>query len=247
MPVCRTARSGPWTRPTRQWLPRRMWKGRLLGQMVALAAWINTLVLALVLAQVPAAAKDGEKPVHLVVLGDSLSAGYGLAGSEAFPAVLERRLAEAGQNVKVTNAGVSGDTTAGGLARLDWAVPEGTDAVIVELGANDMLRGQPVAAARANLERIIHRLKARGIAVMLAGMRASRNLGDEYANAFDQIYPALADKYDVMLYPFFLAGVALDPALNQRDGMHPTAKGVEVIVRKITPSVVELLERARKH
>ena len=177
------------------------------------------------------------KPITLVALGDSLTAGYGLAQSEAFPVVLEKRLKELGLDVTVINGGVSGDTASGGLERLDWTVPEGTHGVIVELGANDALRGIDPAITRESLREIIERLQARGIRVMLAGMLAPRNMGAEYAAAFDAIYPALAAEFNVPLYPFFLDGVAADTALLLPDGLHPTAEGIERIVARMLPSV----------
>ena len=186
-----------------------------------------------------------DRPVRLVVLGDSLSAGLGLSGTEAFPAKLARALKARGLEVDVINAGVSGDTASGGLARLDWSVPEGTDAVIVQLGANDALRGVDPKITRGALEQILRRLKERGIEVLLAGMLAPRNLGNDFTRRFDSIYPELAEKYDAMLYPFFLDGVATLARLNQRDGVHPNAEGVDIIVRGILPQVEELLTRVR--
>jgi acyl-CoA thioesterase I len=177
------------------------------------------------------------RPLTIVVLGDSLSAGYGLPRAAAFPEALERALKARGHNVRMVNAGVSGDTSSGGLARLDWSVPEGTDGVIVELGANDMLRGVDPAVTRQALEAIVTRLKARGIPVLLAGMRASRNLGPAYTERFDAIYRDLAGKHGLVLYPFFLEGVAGDRALNLPDGLHPTANGIERIVERILPTV----------
>lgn len=177
------------------------------------------------------------KPIILVALGDSLSAGYGLAQSEAFPVVLEKRLKELGLDVTVINGGVSGDTASGGLERLDWTVPEGTHGVIVELGANDALRGIDPAITRDSLRQIIQRLQARGIRVMLAGMLAPRNMGADYAASFDAIYPALAAEFNIPLYPFFLDGVAADPVLLLPDGLHPTAAGIERIVARMLPSV----------
>jgi acyl-CoA thioesterase-1 len=184
-----------------------------------------------------------ERPVRIVVLGDSLSAGFGLAGNDALPAKLERALKAKGLAVTIENAGVSGDTAAGGLARLDWSVAEGTDAVILELGANDALRGSDPAQTRATLEAIIQRLKARKIVVLLAGMLAPRNYGPDYAKAFDPIYPELAAAHDLILYPFILDGVAGNAALNQADGMHPTAAGVEVMAARMLPKVEELVAR----
>jgi acyl-CoA thioesterase-1 len=185
-----------------------------------------------------------EAPVRIVAFGDSLTAGFGLAAQDAFPAQLERALAAAGVPAKVANAGVSGDTASGGLERLDWSVPEGTEAVIVELGANDALRGVDPAVTRKALDQILARLAARKLPVLLAGMRAPPNMGEDYARRFDAIYPALAEKYGTLLYPFFLDGVAAQASLNQRDGLHPTAAGVAAIVRAILPQVRELVRRA---
>jgi acyl-CoA thioesterase-1 len=184
-------------------------------------------------------------PLRIVVLGDSLVAGLGLKASDAFPAQLERALKTRGHPVEVINAGVSGDTTSAGLERLGWAVPEKTDAVIVELGANDALLGLDPARARANLDSIIATVKAGGAEVLLAGMLAPRNLGEDYARAFDGMYPALADKHGVLLYPFFLDGVALDAKLNLADGMHPNPTGVAEITRRILPKVEELIAPVR--
>jgi acyl-CoA thioesterase-1 len=178
-----------------------------------------------------------EKALKIAVLGDSLSAGYGLPAGAAFPARLQAALAAKGLPTEMVNAGVSGDTTSGGLDRLDWSIPEGTQAVIVELGANDMLRGLDPAIPRKALDEIITRLKARGAAVFLCGMYAQRNLGADYVAKFDAIYPDLAKKHDVPLYPFFLQGVAGEKNLNLPDGLHPTAEGIETIVRAILPSV----------
>lgn len=177
----------------------------------------------------------------IVAFGDSLTAGYGLAPDDAFAAVLERRLRRDGLDVRVEDAGVSGDTTAGGRARLDWAVNEPVDLVIVELGGNDMLRGVPPETTRDNLDAILKRLKERDIPVLIAGMLASRNLGRDYAEAFDAIYPELAEKHDLPLYPFFLEGVAGRPELNLNDGLHPNAAGVRRIVDGILPYVKRAL------
>lgn len=177
------------------------------------------------------------RQVKLVVLGDSLSAGYMLPANAAFPAVLERALKAAGHNVVVANAGVSGDTATAGQQRLDWSVPDGTDGVIVELGANDMLRGIDPKVTRAALEDIVKRLQARRIPVLLAGMRAAPNLGPDYVDAFESIYRDLAATHGVPLYPFFLEGIAGERGLNLQDGLHPTAEGVEAIVRRILPAV----------
>lgn len=190
-------------------------------------------------AQTPAAASD--RPVKMVVLGDSLSAGLGLPATSAFPVRLQKALADKGIKVDMTNAGVSGDTSSGGRDRLDWSVPEGTEAVIVELGANDALRGIDPAVTRAALTEILTRLKARKIAVLLSGMLAPPNYGTEYAARFNAIYPELSKSFGVPLYPFFLEGVAAEAKLNQADGIHPTADGVDVIVKNILPMVEALM------
>jgi len=190
------------------------------------------------LAQSPAAAA---KPVKMVVLGDSLSAGLGLPASAAFPAQLQKALKIKGIDVDVINAGVSGDTSSGGRDRLDWSVPAGTEAVIVELGANDALRGTDPAVTRSALADILMRLKARKIAVLLCGMVAPPNYGADYSARFNTIYPDLAKSFGVPLYPFFLEGVAADARLNQADGLHPTAQGVDVIVKNILPMVEAFL------
>ena len=190
-------------------------------------------------AQTPAAA--GTRPLKLVVLGDSLSAGLGLSAAAAFPERLQKSLRSNGMAIDIINAGVSGDTSSGGRDRLDWSVPEGTDGVIVELGANDALRGTDPAITRSALSDIVTRLRARRIAVLLCGMVAPPNYGADYSARFNAIYPDLAKSSGVPLYPFFLQGVAADARLNQADGMHPTAEGVDVIVRNILPTVEAFL------
>jgi acyl-CoA thioesterase I len=190
-------------------------------------------ILTLLVSNLPARAE----PVHLVALGDSLTAGLGLEAQNAYPAKLQAALAKQGIETAIDNAGVSGDTTDGGLARLDWSVPDGTKGVLLELGANDMLRGMDPVQARGNLDEILKRLKERNIPVLMMGMRAAPNLGADYQKAFDAIYPELAAKYGVPLYPFFLDGVAGTQKLNQPDGMHPTADGVDVIVARLAPVV----------
>lgn len=179
---------------------------------------------------------------RLVVLGDSLTAGYGLPQDQAFPVRLAAWLKENGVEVPVINAGVSGDTSAGGLARLDWAIgsPPATHA-IVALGANDGLRGLSPSALEQNIDRIVERLKARNVKVLLAGIYAPRNYGREYASEFDAVFARVASRHGVPLYPFFLEGVAADPSLNQGDGIHPNARGVEVMVSRIGPYVRRLL------
>ncbi|MDB5532799.1 MAG: lipolytic protein [Hyphomicrobiales bacterium] len=183
---------------------------------------------------------------RLLALGDSLTAGYMLPGDALFPVVLQRRLREAGHDVEVINAGVSGDTSSGGLERLDWAIGDGVDAAIVELGANDMLRGLQPAATEKTLDEIMQRLSAKGIPVLIAGMLAAPGMGKDFETSFNGIYPKLAKKYDAILYPFFLDGVAGNPALQLSDGMHPTKAGVEIIVERILPSVIALLQRVPK-
>jgi acyl-CoA thioesterase I len=215
----------------------------VLIQSFAFAAAFSAIVAGGLMPVVAAAA---DRPVKIVALGDSLTAGYNLPASAAFPVKLEKALKAKGNAVEIANAGVSGDTASGGLARLDWSVPEGTDAVIVELGANDMLRGVDPAVTRRALEEIVRRLTERRIPVLLAGMRAIPNLGIEYAQGFETIYSDLAAKYDVLLYPFFLEGIASDAKLNQRDGVHPTAAGIDKVVAGILPKVEELVVRARE-
>ena len=201
-----------------------------------MVASVNVLAVALA----PASALAGED-IRVLALGDSLTAGYGLSPAAAYPARLEAALRDAGFAVRIINAGVSGDTSAGGLARLDWALAEGPDAAIVALGANDGLRGLDPAATFANLYAIVARLKAAGVRVLLAGMKAPPNLGREYGAEFGAVYARLAAKHDVALYPFLLDGVAAEPALNQDDGIHPNARGVEVVVARILPFVKALL------
>ncbi|MFM8747841.1 MAG: arylesterase [Aestuariivirga sp.] len=184
------------------------------------------------------------RTLTVLALGDSLTAGYGLQPSDAFPVKLEAALRARGHDVKVINAGISGDTALDGASRLEWALAEPVDAVIVELGANDALRGLPVPQAEQALDQALSELTERKIPVLLAGMRAPPNLGPEYQAAFDGMYPRLAEKHGVLLYPFFLDGAAADPKLNQADGMHPNPAGVDVIVARILPSVEQLLAQA---
>jgi acyl-CoA thioesterase I len=185
-------------------------------------------------------------PTRILVLGDSLSAGYGLPAGEAFPVKLGLKLRALGHDVTLLNGGVSGDTSAGGRARLNWALADKPHFAIIELGANDGLRGLDSGAMRENLDDIIVRLKAAGIGVLLTGMRAPPNIGPDYGKSFNRIFPDLAKKHDVLLYPFFLDGVAAIPALNQRDGIHPNPRGVAVIVDRIMPFVVRLLKGEQK-
>jgi acyl-CoA thioesterase-1 len=207
------------------------------GRQLSLA-WLG---LALLLAASPARAAE---ELVLVTFGDSLTAGFGLDEKDAFPTKLGSALEAKGHKVRIVNGGVSGDTTSAGLARLDWAIPDDADAVIVELGANDALRGQDPEKAFEALDQILTKLKARKLAILIAGMEAPRNMGPEYVQAFNAIYPRLAKKHGVALYPFFLDGTATDPKLNQSDGIHPNADGVTVIVERILPSVQTLLKQA---
>jgi acyl-CoA thioesterase-1 len=204
-------------------------------------AGIFGLVVLVAAALAPAA----ERPLRIVALGDSLTAGYGLPAQDSFPARLSAALKAKGHAAEIENAGVSGDTASAGLARLDWAVPEGTDAVIVEFGANDMLRGIDPKVTEAALDALLTRLRQRGIAVLLAGMRAAPNLGAEYGRAFETVFANLAAKHDVVFYPFFLDGVAAQAKLMLRDGVHPNAEGVDAIVTGILPKAEELVARAK--
>ena len=183
----------------------------------------------------------GAKSITILALGDSLTAGYGLAPAEAFPVKLEAALKASGQDVVVVNAGVSGDTALDGASRLDWALSDDIDAVIVELGANDALRGLPPQQAEQAIDDVLARLKAKGLPVLLAGMRAPPNLGPEYQASFDGMYQRLAEKHGALLYPFFLDGVAADVKLNQADGLHPNPAGVDIVVVRMLPAVLQLI------
>jgi acyl-CoA thioesterase I len=219
-------------------------KGDRETRAYGLRTWIVNLtaLVGLAMGMVAVADAAAQEPPKLVVLGDSLTAGYGLPQEQAFPVRLEAWLKQNGVNVKVINAGVSGDTSAGGLSRLDWAigVPPAPYA-IVALGANDGLRGLSPAALEQNIDRIVERLKARNVKVLLAGMYAPRNYGRDYASEFDGAFERVARRHGVPLYPFFLDGVAAEPGLNQGDGIHPNARGVEVMVERIGPHVRRLL------
>ena len=210
---------------------------------VFLAACSGTFQLGLAAGE---PAKSPSKVIKIVAFGDSLTAGYGLRPRHAFPAVLARALKARGENVLVVNAGVSGDTTGAALARLDWAIPRDADAVIVELGANDALRGLDPLAARSNLDKIVYRLKSRNIEVLIAGMLPPANYGDHYRKIFGSMYADLAKKHDVLYYPFFLEGIALKRHYNLPDGLHPNARGVAKIVTNILPMVLKLIERVKK-
>ena len=186
--------------------------------------------------------------ITLVAFGDSLTAGYGLKADESFPSQLQMALRARGHKVDVVNAGVSGDTTADGLARIDWTLSSPADGIILELGANDALRGIDPKETRANLDKMLQKVKAKALPTLLAGMKAPGNWGEDYQKRFDAIFPELATQYDAQLYPFFLDGVALDPKLVLSDGLHPSAAGVATIVKRILPDVEKLIERigARK-
>jgi acyl-CoA thioesterase I len=216
------------------------------GLRVQMRAWGFAFAAVLAGAVFPVAPAPGaEGPVRIVAFGDSLTAGFGLPADAAFPVRLQAALAAKGLAVEISNAGVSGDTTSGGLARFDWSVPEGTQAVILELGANDMLRGLDPRITRKALQDILSRLQERHIEVLLCGMLAAPNLGADYARAFDPIFPELAAGGHLLLYPFFLAGILNDPQRVQRDGLHPTAAGVDAIVAGILPIAQELVARVR--
>ena len=213
-------------------------EARHLQRRTVLAA----LAAALATVMAPRAAFAAD-PIKLVALGDSLTAGYGVGPGEAFPVKLEAALKAKGRNVAIANAGVSGDTSTGGADRLDWSVPEGTQGVIVELGANDMLRGLNPDVTRKAIGRILDRLKERDIPVLLTGMRAAPNLGPDFGKRYEAVFTDYANERGLDFYPFFLDGVAGDRALNQQDGIHPNPKGVDVIVARILPTVERFLDR----
>jgi len=198
-------------------------------------------VIGLLLVALPATAA----PLKILALGTSLTEGYGVPPGQDFTAVLEARLKAGGSDVKLINAGVSGDTSAGGLARLDWSLADHPDAAIVELGSNDALRGQSPQQTESNIAAVLTKLKAAHIPVLLVGMKAPRNLGPEYAAQFDPIYPKLAKRFDVLLYPFILDGVAMNPKLNQADGIHPNPAGVKIVVARMLPIVKQLVAQVK--
>ena len=211
-------------------------------RQAALALFVSLIHLTMLAATSVA---SEAKTMHIVAFGDSLTAGYQLPPKDSFPAQLERALRGRGHNVKVSNAGVSGDTTRGGLERFDWAVPQGVDAVILELGANDALRGISPEVTKQNLSGILDKLKAKKIPVLLAGMRSLANWGEDYARKFNVIYPDLAKSYDAILYPFFMEGVIDNPELKLSDALHPNTKGVQAIVERILPDVEKLIARIK--
>ena len=204
----------------------------------------RVMIAAFLLALAPTAALA--EPVRIVGFGDSLMAGYGLQPGESFPEKLQAALKAKAHDVEVANAGVSGDTSSGGLSRLDWSVPDGTNLVVLELGANDMLRGIQPEVTEANLDSMLGKLKQRNIPVLLIGMRAAPNLGPDYQQAFDAVFPRLAQKHGVPLYPFFLDGVAADRTFLLEDGMHPNAAGIDRMVERVLPQVEQLLAAAGK-
>jgi acyl-CoA thioesterase-1 len=210
-----------------------------------LRAAVQIVIAALLVAAAPAEIKAADRPVKIVALGDSLTTGLGLPAQDAFPARLQKALDAKGIKAEIVDAGVSGDTSSGGLSRLDWSVPQDADAVIVELGANDALRAIDPKVTREALGKIVAQLRERRIEVLLCGMMAPRNLGADYAKAFDPIYPDIVKAHDVVFYPFFLDGIAADPKFTQTDGMHPNAAGVAKIVEGIMPKVEELIARVR--
>lgn len=215
--------------------------GKIFGIVFPITRLSSAAVFLMVFAAAPAMAE----PFRIIGFGDSLMAGYQLAPGESFPEQLEKALAARGHEVTVTNAGVSGDTTSGGLSRLDWSVPDGTDLVILELGANDMLRGLSPSATEKNLEAMITRLKERGVNILLVGMYAAPNLGPDYQETFNAIYPRLAEKHDLPLVPFFLEGVAGNAAMQLDDRMHPNAQGVALMVENVLPAVEPLVAKER--
>ena len=213
----------------------------VIGVLITAAILGPSAAIELARAQAPAA--NAKPRLKIVALGDSLTAGFGLRPEEAFPVQLQAALNAKGRDIEILNAGVSGDTASGGLERLDWAVPPDASGVILELGANDALRGLDPAQTAKALGAIVANLKARGVEILLAGMQAPRNLDETYRAKFDAIYPDLAKANGLLLRPFFLEGVALDPKLTLPDGLHPTARGVAVIVEGILPDVLRLIER----
>jgi acyl-CoA thioesterase I len=220
--------------------------GEFLGWKYVFLKPIAASVLALTLFGTALVASAAiERPVKIVAFGDSLTAGYGLPATDAFPVKLAHALEAKGIKVQIVNAGVSGDTASGGLARLDWSLPSDTDAVILELGANDAMRGIDPTVTREALAAILTKLKERGIAVLLCGMYAPPNMGADFERAYQRMYPQLARSYDAILYPFFLDGVAGHREHNQADGIHPTSKGVDLIVEAILPKVEELVARVK--
>jgi acyl-CoA thioesterase I len=206
------------------------------------AVCVNAMAAVLLLFSL-SAAQAGTQPIRILAFGASIVAGYGLGAADSLPAQLEQALKAHGVDAAVIDAGVSGDTSAGGLARLDWSLADNPDLVIVDLGGNDALRAIDPKTTEANLDAIVSRLKAEKRGVLIAGMLAPPNLGADYAAAFNAVFPAVAARHDVTLYPFLLDGVVADPALNQADGIHPNAAGVKVIVERMLPFVLQAIQR----
>jgi acyl-CoA thioesterase I len=213
---------------------------------IAVFVAIELLLLTPRMAFAQSSRQSATGQITIVAFGDSLTAGYLLPPSAAFPAQLQVALAAKGYKVDIVNAGVSGDTTSGGLDRIEWTLQSPADGVILELGANDALRGTDPKVPRENLDKILAVLKSKDLEVLLTGMRAPQNWGPDYAKAFDAIFPELAAKYAVSLYPFFLDGVALDPALVMQDGLHPNEKGVAEIVRRILPQAEAMVRKIQE-
>lgn len=209
--------------------------------------WVNAvlLILSIFVSGINGFEAAAAKPIKILAIGTSLTQGFNLPPGTEFTSVLQAQLRAKGYDVSVINAGVSGDTSAGGLARLDWAIGGGVDGAIVELGSNDALRGLDVAQTRSNLDTVLAKLKAQGIAVLLTGMKSPRNLGPEYVAAFDAIYPELAKKHHVLFYPFFLEGVAANSKLNQADGIHPNEQGTLIIIKGMMPYVEKLITQIK--
>lgn len=214
--------------------------------MRRLSTFLLVLSVTCIAALAPFQAIRADDAVRILAFGDSLTAGYGLSEADGFTAQLAAALTKMGRKVAVINGGVSGDTTTGGLARLDWSLAEQPQVMLLELGGNDMLRGLPPETVRTNLEQIIQKAQQTKVLVMLIGMRAAPNLGADYRAQFDAIYPAIAKAHDLIFYPFMLAGVAGDPTLMQSDGIHANPKGVSIIVEKMLPSVLQALDRVQK-
>ena len=205
--------------------------------------YISLFLLAIfIFANVSPVSSEIKQPVtKLMIFGDSLTAGYGLKKTDSFSEKLAKALKNKGRNVQIVLSSISGDTTAGGKARLDWALADKPDAFLLELGANDGLRGIDPSVSRENLEHILRKLRKNGVRILMAGMLAPPNLGKEYSREFNNIYSSLAEKYSVLFYPFFLEGVAANPQLNQADGIHPNPKGVDEIVKRMLPIVMKLV------
>jgi len=220
-------------------------KGKEVEKMKLAVVALSMLAATILWALAAQGTETKDSHMTIVAFGDSLTAGYGLVDNQSFPAQLEAALKARGKDVSVVNAGVSGDTSNAALQRLDWSLPENAEALIVELGGNDALQGIPPEGTRDALAKIIEAAQAKGVPVLLAGMEAPRNMGKDYIDAFAAIYPALAAKYGVVFYPFFLDGVVLDDSLMQADGIHPNGKGVAKIVASIMPKVDELLARVK--